>query len=135
MYVRYWSPFGKDMTRIANTIADTVRYGLRRLWWENQNTVVWPINSTIISLINKVIHDNRLNRQFFDTNYWFFDGTWINGLCIRNGRLSPHEFEIVWSDRNRLPFYLLEEEEDIKRDYAQYAVSGFYYHSHYTLPY
>ena len=70
MYVRYWSPFGKDMTRIANTIADTVRYGLRRLWWENQNTVVCPINSNIISLINKVIHDYRLHRNNDYHNFW-----------------------------------------------------------------
>ena len=120
---------------MAKTLRLAINWGARRLWWENQNTVVWPINSTIISLINKVIHDNRLHRQFFDANYWFFDGTWINGLCIHNGWLSPHEFEIVWSDRCNLPFYLLEEEEEIKHDYLQYASKGFYYHSHYTLPY
>ena len=120
---------------MAKTLRLAINWGARRLWWENRDTVVWPINSTIISLVNKVIHDNRLQRHFFDVNYWFFDGTWINGLCIRNGWLSPHEFEIVWSDRCNLPFYLLEEEEDIKHDYLQYAANGFYYHSHYTLPY
>ena len=63
------------MTCIANIIADTVRYGLRKLWWENRNTVVCPINSNIISLINKVVHDYRLHRGFFYDNYWFF-GEW-----------------------------------------------------------
>ena len=77
IYVRYWSPFGKDMTCIANIIADTVRYGLRRLWWENRNTVVCPINSNIISLINKVIHDYRLHR---DNNYHNFWNEWYEKI-------------------------------------------------------
>ena len=120
---------------MAETLRHAINWGKRTLSWENRNTVVWPINSTIISLVNKVIHDNRLHRYFFEANYWFFDGNWISGLCIHNGFLSPQEFEIVWSDRNRLPFWLLDKEEEIKHDYLQYAYKGFYYHSHYTLPY
>ena len=120
---------------MAHTIRLAINWGASRLSWENRYNNVYAINSTIISLVNKVVHDNRLHRQFFDANYWFFDGTWINGLYILNGFLSPHEFETVWSDRSRLPFYLLEQEEEIKHDYLQYASKGFYYHSHHTLPY
>ena len=57
------------MTCIANIIAKTVRYGLRRLWWENRNTVVCPINSNIISLINKVIYDYRLHPHINSYDY------------------------------------------------------------------
>ena len=127
-FVHHWGPYENDMTLMAKTILHAVRHGLRRLWWENHHNNICPFDSNIISLINKVIHDNRLKRNFLDTNYWFFDGTWINGLWILNGYLSAREFEIVWSDRSRLPRYLLEEEEDIKFDYAQYAAQGFYYH-------
>ena len=118
---------------MAKTIHAAIHWGKSSLNWERNK--VYHTNSTIIDLVNKVIHDNRLHHDFFEFNYWFFDGTWISGLFIRQGRLSPREFEIVWSDRKRLPFYLLEEEEEIKRDYLQYASEGFSFHSHYTLPY
>ena len=116
------------MTLMAKTIHHAIRSGLDTLWWENRNTVVCPIDSYIISLINKVHHDRRLCRVFILHNYWYFDGTWINNHCIRNGYLTAREFEILWSDRSRLPRYLLEEEDDIKKDYRDYAAKGFYYH-------
>ena len=116
------------MTFIANTIRGVISSGLNTLSWENRYTVVCPINSNIISLINKVHHDRRLCRIFILLHYWYFDGTWINNHCIRNGLLTAREFEILWSDRSRLPRYLLEEEDDIIKAYRKYAAKGFYYH-------
>ena len=117
---------------MAKTICYAIYWGQYKLSWEPNK--VYNTNSTIIDLVNKVIHDNRKAR-FYKWDYWFFDGTWINGLFIRQGRLSPREFEIIWSNRYRLPNFLLEAEEEIKRNYLRYASEGFYFHSHYTLPY
>ena len=105
---------------MAKTICYAIYWGQYKLSWEPNK--VYYTNSTIIDLVNKVIHDNRLHRNFFEWDYWFFDGTWINGLCIRNGWLSPREFETVWSDRNRLPDFLLEAEEEITLNYLQYTL-------------
>ena len=133
MYVRYWMPQKEDMTRMAKTICYVIYWGQYRLSWDPNKG--YNNNSTIIDLVNKFLHDRRIKRDFFEWDYWFFAGTWLNGLYILNGWLSPREFEIVWSDRTRLPLFLLEAEESIKLDYLQYASKGFYYHSHYTLPY
>ena len=118
---------------MAKTISYLIYWGQYRLSWDPNKG--YQNNSTMINLVNKFLHDRRIKRDFFEWDYWFFEGTWLNGLYILNGWLSPREFEIVWSDRKRLPLFLLEAEESIKRDYLQYASEGFYFHSHYTLPY
>ena len=67
------------MTRIANLINRTRQFGEQRLWYrnhlENQN---YPKNSTLISLINTVIHDYTNVIKKYKLHGWELTNATIN---------------------------------------------------------
>ena len=123
MYIHGWGPYEKDITRVARRLKRAVHNAQSTLWGlrniGGDCTIPISNDSILISLINKLHHDRHFCKRWNDDldYYYFIGGNWINNLLLRNGYLTQCESEIVWSNPKDLPSYIIEEKDEIQRDF------------------